>query len=124
MPARRCLVAVSEWARSAPARKPSPNSVPNAHFDCFARFARSARIAPLDSPTSLSLADDKCLCSLRLSTARARSFYCRSKFACALVSPSGAYVKTDFGIDQRLLGCGNAIDDQLSIHGCRALDQS
>jgi hypothetical protein len=38
-------------------------------FDCSARYARSARIAPLSPPTSSSLADEKRVGSLLLSTA-------------------------------------------------------
>src|SRR5215212_5046782 len=40
------------------------------HFDCLARQARSARIAPWSPPTSSSLEDEKHVPSLLLSTAR------------------------------------------------------
>jgi hypothetical protein len=50
-------------------------------FDCSARFARSARIAPWSAPTSSSFGDEKRVCSLLLSTARgAIRFDCSARW--------------------------------------------
>jgi hypothetical protein len=38
-------------------------------------------------------------------------------------SACGAYVEADLGIDQRLLCCGDAIDDQGGVEGRTSLDQ-
>jgi hypothetical protein len=54
----------------------------NAVFDCSARFARSARIAPWSPPTSSSLADVRRVCSFLLTAAgRDAVFDCSARFA-------------------------------------------